>query len=75
MLVEQQFRGGWERLALLRTNGHGIFQARFATNKTGFVRARTADRGERAVPFSLKAVPDRFFNPFGGPALRSAKIP
>ena len=66
VLVEQQFRGGWKRLGIVRTNAHGIFHARFATNKTGFVRARTADRGERAVPFSLEAVPDRLFNPFGG---------
>jgi len=66
VLVEQQFRGGWKRLGIVKTNGNGLFQARFATNKTGFVRARTADRGERAVPFSLEAVPDQLFNPFGG---------
>jgi hypothetical protein len=69
VLVEQQFRGGWKRLGILRTNRHGIFQARFATHRTGYVRARTVDRAERAAPFSLRVPPDRHFNPFGGPPL------
>jgi hypothetical protein len=66
VLVEQQFRGGWKRLGIVQTNRNGIFQARFATHRTGFVRARTVDRAERAAPFSLAHVPDRRFNPFGG---------
>jgi hypothetical protein len=66
VLVEQQFQGGWRRLGIVQANRHGVFQARFATHRTGFVRARTVDRSERAVPFSLAHVPDRRFNPFGG---------
>jgi hypothetical protein len=66
VLVEQQFQGGWKRLGIVQTNPNGIFQARFATHRTGFVRARTTDRGEQAAPFSLAHVPDRRFNPFGG---------
>jgi hypothetical protein len=66
VLVEQQFQGGWKRLGIVQTNRNGIFQARFATHRTGFVRARTVDRAERAAPFSLAHVPDRRFNPFGG---------
>jgi len=69
VLVEQQFRGGWKRLGILQANRHGIFEARFATHRTGFVRARTIDRNERALPFSLAHVPDRRFNPFGGAPL------
>jgi hypothetical protein len=65
VLVEQQFRGGWKRLGIVQANANGIFQARFASHRTGFVRARTVDRGERAVPFSLARVPDRTFHPFG----------
>jgi hypothetical protein len=65
VLVEQQFRGGWKRLGVVQTNRHGIFRTRFSTHRTGFVRARTVDRSERAIPFSLAHVPDRRFNPFG----------
>jgi hypothetical protein len=65
VLVEQQFRGGWKRLDVVQANRHGIFQARFASHRTGFVRARTLDRNERALPFSLAHVADRRFNPFG----------
>ncbi|HVM18170.1 MAG TPA: hypothetical protein VM290_11370 [Gaiellaceae bacterium] len=69
VLVEQQFRGGWKRLGVVRTDRHGIFQTRFSTSRTGFVRARTLDRNERATPFSLANVRDRRFNPFGGAPL------
>jgi hypothetical protein len=65
VLVEQQFQGGWKRLGIVQANANGVFQARFATHRTGFVRARTVDRAERAVPFSLARVPDRTFRPFG----------
>ena len=65
VLVEQQFRGGWKRLGVVQADRHGIFHARFATHRTGFVRARTLDRVERAVPFSLASPPNRRFYPFG----------
>ena len=66
VLVEQSFHGGWTRLGSLRTNGFGIFQKSFGRPAAGFVRARLGPR-DRARPFGLKPVPDRFFNPFGTP--------
>ena len=65
VVVEQSFRGGWKRLGLLQSDRHGIFGRRFRTGTTGYVRARLADGSDRAAPFSLKPVPDRFFTPFG----------
>ena len=65
VIVEQSFRGGWRVLGTVPTNGFGIFQQRFRGTRNGFVRARTADRGERAVPFSLRPVRDCFVIPFG----------
>jgi hypothetical protein len=65
VLVEQSFKGGWKKLGTLKTDRYGIFQKRFKSKPVGSVRARLAGRPERAVPFSLKPVPDRFFNPFG----------
>lgn len=64
-MVEQTFRGGWKRLGLLQTGRNGIFGRVFRTGTTGYVRARLADGTDRAAPFSLKPVPDRFFTPFG----------
>lgn len=66
VLVDQSFQGGWRRLAVLHADANGIFQQRFAVSPTGSVRARTVGAGAAAaVPFSLKSVPDQFFNPFG----------
>lgn len=65
VLVEQSFRGGWKKLGVLRADANGIFQQRFRSAPVGSVRARLVTTGERAVPFSLAFVPDRFFNPFG----------
>jgi hypothetical protein len=69
VVVEQSFRGGWRRLGVLRTSRHGIFQRRFSSAPVGSVRARMLGTSHKAVPFSLKHVPDRFFNPFGSPTL------
>jgi hypothetical protein len=70
VLVEQSFRGGWRRLGVLRTNRYGIFEQRLRSSATtGSVRARVLGTSHKAVPFSLKHVPDRFFNPFGQPTL------
>ena len=63
--MELSFQGGWERLALLNTDRYGIFQRRFTIPLVGAVRARLATTGEKSVPFGVKPVPDRFFNPFG----------
>ena len=65
VLVEQSFPGGWKQLGTVSTDRYGIFQRRFRSSPRGLVRARTLDRGERAVPFSLTRVRDRFYNPFG----------
>lgn len=67
VLIEQTFKGGWKRLGALRADRYGIFQARFRGSPTGWVRATIVSTRERAVPFSLRRVPDRFFNPFGLP--------
>jgi hypothetical protein len=69
VVVEQSASGGWRRLGVLRTNRYGIFERRFRGPRVGSVRARVVGTGERAVPFSLKHHPDRFFNPFGQPTL------
>jgi hypothetical protein len=67
VLVEQSFKGGWARLGVLRTDRFGIFQKSFGRPATGFVRARLLGSQDRARPFGLEPVPDRFFNPFGTP--------
>lgn len=67
VLVEQSFKGGWARLGVLRTDRFGIFQKTFGRAATGFVRARLLGSRDRARPFGLRPVPDRFFNPFGTP--------
>jgi hypothetical protein len=67
VLVEQSFNGGWARLGVLRTDSVGIFQKTFDRPATGFVRARLLGSRDRARPFGLRPVPDRFFNPFGTP--------
>jgi hypothetical protein len=69
--IEQRSPAPWRRLARLHTNRYGIFEATIATTpRTGFVRARLfgAQRAS-SVPFSLKRVPDRFFDPFGSTTL------
>jgi hypothetical protein len=74
VLVEQSFRGRWRRLGVLRTNRYGIFERRFRFSATtGSMRARKLGTTHKAVPFSLKHVPDRFFNPFGQPTLLEPK--
>ena len=67
VVVEQSFRGGWKRLGIVRTDRYGIFHRRFRSRPTGFVRGRVFARPDRAVPFSLRQVPDRYFGPFGVP--------
>jgi hypothetical protein len=69
LVVEQSFRGGWKTLARMPANRFGIFQRTFRTSATGHVRARLLFGGEQSVPFGVRPVPDRFFNPFGLPEL------
>ncbi len=65
VIVEQSFKGGWNRLAILRTDRFGIFQKSFERRATGRVRAQLAGFPERATPFGLRRLADRGYNPFG----------
>ena len=65
VVVHQSFKGGWKQLAVLASNRHGLFQRRFAIPRVGSVRATFVTTGEKSVPFGVKPVADRFFNPFG----------
>jgi hypothetical protein len=62
--VQQAFRGGWTRVATLRTDRFGIAQAALKVKPVGQFRAALAS-GEKSLPFSMRVPPDRFFNPFG----------
>lgn len=70
VIVEQKLGSGWKRLRVLVSDRNGIVQARLATKPVGLVRGTLLGTG-RSIPFSLKAVPDQFFNPFGLPGLES----
>ena len=66
-IVKVQLRLGlrWRTVVKRRSDENGIFIGSARTkNRKGFVRA--IYRGSKAVPFSLKSVPDRYFRPFGG---------
>ena len=73
VVVEQRSGRAWKRLGVLRTNRFGMFQTRYRTPLPGDVRARFTRHV--SLPFSLKKVPDRFFNPFGLPELLEPKGP
>jgi hypothetical protein len=65
--VEQEDgTGGWTSLGTLPADQYGIFQGRLATTSRLPVRARTTDRDETSVAFSLRTVPDRFVPSAGG---------
>ena len=51
----------------------GIFRRTFATVQRGYVRARLAGTSDFSLPFSLKAVPDHIYTPFGGIPLEAPK--
>ena len=68
VVVQQSGPDGWRRLAALRPDANGIFQAVLGLRGSGFlIRARLADRSLTSVPFSLRRPPDLVVNPFGGP--------
>jgi hypothetical protein len=71
--VEQRGGGAWKALATVRSNPNGIFQETLGTAQTGVLRAVFVSTGETTLPFSLTAVPDQFFNPFGGPTVLEPK--
>jgi hypothetical protein len=63
--VEQRAGGRWRLLGRVTSSAAGVFERRFGVAATGYVRARFLATGERSVPFGLRPVPDRPFNPFG----------
>jgi hypothetical protein len=73
VLVQQRTASRWKTLALVTSNGYGIFQRTFASGRKGYVRARVAGTTDVSLPFSLAAVPDQMFTPFGGIPLEPGK--
>ena len=73
VVVEQRAAGGWKRLGTLRTNRYGLFQTRLRTDQGGDVRARYPAGRAVSLPFSLRKLADRSFNPFGLPELLETK--
>jgi hypothetical protein len=66
VVVEQRMGGGaWKRLGIVSTGSNGVFEQTFHVPRSGRVRGCWLGSAEQTLPFSLKAVPDRFFNPFG----------
>ena len=64
VVVERKARRRWVRVGTPRAGSGGVFTRRYAVPRsTSALRARF--RSTRALPFSLKPVADRFFNPFG----------
>jgi hypothetical protein len=63
--IEQRQGSNWRTLGTLRADDRGIFQRTFLRHGGGDVRVILAKTGEASLPFSLKPVPDRFYNPFG----------
>jgi hypothetical protein len=57
--------GPWRTIGKVAADRYGIFRTTLADHATsGYDRATIG--GESSLPFGLKAVPDRPFNPFGG---------
>ena len=72
VIVEQSFKGGWNRLAILRADQFGIFEKSFRRPATGSVRAQLAGRPDRAIAFVLRREADQVYNPFGKTTLDPA---
>ena len=65
VLIERSGPRGRKRLRRLRANSVGIFKGRIRGPRRGRLRARVVSSGDASVPFSLRRVADRPFNPFG----------
>jgi hypothetical protein len=65
VIIQQSFKGGWNRLAVVRPDQFGVFQKTFLRRATGSVRAQLAGLPDRTIAFGLRPVPDRIYNPFG----------
>jgi hypothetical protein len=73
--IEQQTDGRWRQLGVLRSDRFGVFQHEFTSRAPGPVRARLLATHERSLAFSLRRVPDRFFNPFGQETILEQPVP
>jgi hypothetical protein len=67
VLIDERRGRRWRRLAIARANRYGIFSRRLPMRLSArdYLGARFG--GERSLAFSLRRVPDRFFNPLGTP--------
>jgi hypothetical protein len=65
VVIERARGKRWKRVGKLRANSSGIFQGLIRGVRRGSLRARMGAKGEGSLPFSLKRVRDRPFNPFG----------
>jgi hypothetical protein len=63
VVVQRLVNRRWKTLGQVQTDRYGIFQATFTAPARGSVRALYG--GSTSRPFSLKAVPDHVYNPFG----------
>jgi hypothetical protein len=63
VVVQQRIGSAWKRRAVLRADRYGIFTTRLRAPIAGTMRARAL--GGTSLPFGVKPVPDRHFNPFG----------
>jgi hypothetical protein len=67
VIVEQTFKGGWNRVATIRTRA-GVAAAVLKVKPIGRFRA-VLPSGEKSLPFSVRVPPDRYFNTFGARTL------
>jgi hypothetical protein len=66
--IQRIVRGGWAKVATVRADRYGIVQQLLRAPSASGFRA-VLSTGERSLPFSLTAPPDRFFLPFGATML------
>jgi hypothetical protein len=72
VIIQQSFKGGWNRIAILRPDRFGVFQRSFRRAATGSLRAQLAGRPDQTIAFVLRRGPDRAYNPFGKTTLDPA---
>jgi hypothetical protein len=65
--IEQRVGNVWRTLATVSANRDGIVTSSVVPKGSGVLRAQL--NGESSLPFSLRAIPDRFYNPFGQTSL------
>jgi hypothetical protein len=65
VLIQRRSSHGWARVAVLRANRYGIFQARLPASKGSYLRARIFSTGETSLPFRVVKTRDRPMFAFG----------